>query len=92
LSYRIFFTFYKSLFGQKLNFDKLKDFSSANISQANRDKLKQILGMGEMVGQHKYLGLPTCTGCSIKLFSNCLNNEFGIGQTRDGETVVIGRA
>lgn len=48
--------------GQLINFDKSSTFFSSNVSEENREKVCQILGVNSSIIPERYIGLPSIVG------------------------------
>jgi hypothetical protein len=57
---------YEAASGQAINLQKSEIYCSRNVSPANRNSVSNILGVQQVLGTGKYLGLPSMVGRSRK--------------------------
>jgi hypothetical protein len=57
---------YEAASGQAINFQKSEFYCSRNVQQTTRDSVANILGVQQVLGTGKYLGLPSMIGRSRK--------------------------
>ena len=76
---------YERASGQKVNYDKTEISFSKGVSYQLRKDIVEILGVKEVDGHVKYLGLPTIIGRFKKAIFSCLRDRIWKKKSKDGK-------